>query len=73
MTFIYSVMAHSLEHFGDYIKAEIPLRRIGTPEDVSGAALFLASRAGSFVNGATITVDGGATVAMKNQWGYAKL
>lgn len=37
----------------------IPLRRIGEPEDVAGAVVFLVSRAGSYVTGQTILVDGG--------------
>jgi len=40
-----------------------PLRRIGEPEDIAGAALFLASRAGAFVTGQCIVVDGGVTIA----------
>ena len=40
-----------------------PLRRIGEPEDVAGAAVFLASRAGAYVTGQCIVVDGGVTVA----------
>lgn len=36
-----------------------PLGRIGAPGDVAGACIFLSSRAGSFINGATINVDGG--------------
>jgi NAD(P)-dependent dehydrogenase (short-subunit alcohol dehydrogenase family) len=39
-----------------------PLRRIGEPDEVAGTAIFLASRAGSFITGQTIVVDGGATV-----------
>jgi NAD(P)-dependent dehydrogenase (short-subunit alcohol dehydrogenase family) len=39
-----------------------PLGRIGEPEEIAGAAVFLASRAGAYVNGQTIIVDGGATV-----------
>jgi NAD(P)-dependent dehydrogenase (short-subunit alcohol dehydrogenase family) len=39
-----------------------PMRRIGEPEELAGAAVFLASRAGSYVNGQTIVVDGGATI-----------
>ena len=40
-----------------------PLRRIGEPEDVAGAAVFLASRAGAYVTGQCIVVDGGLTIA----------
>ena len=40
-----------------------PLRRIGEPEDVAGAAVFLASRAGAYVTGQCIVVDGGVTIA----------
>jgi NAD(P)-dependent dehydrogenase (short-subunit alcohol dehydrogenase family) len=40
-----------------------PLRRIGEPDEIAGAAVFLASRAGSFTTGQVIVVDGGATVA----------
>jgi NAD(P)-dependent dehydrogenase (short-subunit alcohol dehydrogenase family) len=39
-----------------------PLRRIGEPDEIAGAAVFLASKAGSFVTGQTIVVDGGATI-----------
>jgi NAD(P)-dependent dehydrogenase (short-subunit alcohol dehydrogenase family) len=41
----------------------VPLQRIGTPEDVAGAALFLASRLGSYVTGTTIYVTGGMPLA----------
>ena len=37
------------------------LRRIGEPEEISGMAVFLASRAGAFTTGQTIVIDGGAT------------
>ena len=39
-----------------------PLRRLGEPEDVAGIALLLASRAGSFITGQTIVVDGGGLI-----------
>ena len=39
-----------------------PLRRIGAPDEIAGAAVFLASPAGSFMTGQVIVVDGGATV-----------
>jgi NAD(P)-dependent dehydrogenase (short-subunit alcohol dehydrogenase family) len=37
------------------------MNRIGTPQDIAGAVIFLASRAGSYVTGATLAVDGGAS------------
>jgi len=43
--------------------ASYPLRRIGEPDDVAGAAVMLASKAGRFITGQTIVVDGGATIA----------
>jgi len=39
-----------------------PLRRIGDPEDIAGAAVFLASRAGRWITGQTIVIDGGVTI-----------
>ena len=42
----------------------IPLARAGTPEDAEGLAVFLASRAGSYVNGTTIPLDGGYIAAL---------
>lgn len=53
------MMAATLESFGDEIAASAPLRRIGTPEDMAGVAIYLASRAGAYVTGAIIPVDGG--------------
>ncbi len=43
--------------------ARYPLGRIGEPDDIAGAAIFLASRAGAFVTGQVIVVDGGITIA----------
>lgn len=45
------------------VKQRIPAGRIGTPEDMAGAAIFLASRAGDYVMGSTLIVDGGVTHA----------
>jgi NAD(P)-dependent dehydrogenase (short-subunit alcohol dehydrogenase family) len=43
--------------------AGVPLRRAGMPDDVAGAVLYLASASAGYVTGATITVDGGLTIA----------
>ena len=48
---------------GDVVAARIPSRRIGTDEDIQGVAIYLASRAGDYVVGSTITVDGGLVFA----------
>lgn len=40
----------------------VPLRRIGEPDEIAGAAVLLASKAGSFITGQTIVCDGGATI-----------
>ena len=53
------MMAATLESFGEAIAASAPLKRIGTPEDMAGVAIYLASRAGAYVTGAVIPVDGG--------------
>ena len=44
------------------VNAAAPLRRIGEPDEIAGAAVFLAARAGSYVTGQTIVVDGGVTI-----------
>jgi NAD(P)-dependent dehydrogenase (short-subunit alcohol dehydrogenase family) len=41
-------------------QARIPLRRLGTPEEVAQVALFLASAQASYVTGAIVPMDGGA-------------
>lgn len=43
--------------------SKYPLRRIGEPDEIAGAAVFLASDSGSFTTGQTIVIDGGGTIA----------
>jgi gluconate 5-dehydrogenase len=47
-----------------FARQRVPLQRWGLPEEIAGAALFLASDAASFVNGHVLTVDGGMSVRM---------
>ncbi len=48
---------------GDSVAKRIPSKRIGTPEDMAGIAIYLASRAGDYVVGNSIAVDGGIVYA----------
>jgi NAD(P)-dependent dehydrogenase (short-subunit alcohol dehydrogenase family) len=57
---------HAMSEYHDAIVAATPMGRLGAPADVAGAALFLASRAGSFINGAVLPVDGGAELGNPN-------
>lgn len=52
-----------LQEHGERIRKQCPLGRIGDPHDMAGIALFLASRAGAYINGAVIPLDGGIHIA----------
>jgi NAD(P)-dependent dehydrogenase (short-subunit alcohol dehydrogenase family) len=60
--FVPSSMSQQLTTYAsaDAIATGIPLGRLGSPEDMAGAALYLASRAGAWVTGSIFTVDGGS-------------
>ena len=51
----------ALPQFMDVVKQSIPMRRIGEPEEVAAAVIWLCSDAARFVTGATLTIDGGFT------------
>jgi len=51
-----------LENFQDSLEKQCPLGRIGVPGDMAGVAIYLASRAGAYVNGTVIPVDGGISI-----------
>jgi len=57
-----SEMNRSARDHAEEVSAGIPARRIGSDEDMAGAAIFLASRAGDYVVGNTLVVDGGVTL-----------
>ncbi|KAJ4418362.1 hypothetical protein N0V82_005643 [Gnomoniopsis sp. IMI 355080] len=59
------MMKAVLDSAGQELADANPLGRIGTPEDVAGACLFLSGRAGAFVNGATLSIDGGVHLLSK--------
>lgn len=46
----------------DMLKSRTPLRRLGTPEDIASAYLFLASDEAGFISGAVLSVDGAVTI-----------
>jgi len=48
------------EPAGDQIARRLPLRRLGEPDDIAKAALFLCSDAASWITGHTLVIDGGA-------------
>ena len=47
------------------VEEQAPLGRIGSVDEVTGAAILLASKAGSFITGQVITMDGGVTIASR--------
>ncbi|MEP6967451.1 MAG: SDR family oxidoreductase, partial [Pseudomonadota bacterium] len=58
-----SDMNRAARDHAEAVARHVPLGRIGTAEDMAAAAIYLASRAGDYVVGATIPVDGGVALA----------
>jgi NAD(P)-dependent dehydrogenase (short-subunit alcohol dehydrogenase family) len=58
-----SDMNKAARDHADEVAQRVPARRVGTDEDMAGVAIYLASRAGDYVVGATIAVDGGVAYA----------
>lgn len=52
-----------LDNYQEKFEKDCPLGRIGSPPDMAGVALYLASRAGAYVNGVVIPVDGGLCIS----------
>ena len=61
-----NMMAHSLKEYGEQIKNSVPRGRIGVPEDMAGTAIFLCSKASSYITGSIIPVDGGSLIARRH-------
>ena len=51
------------EHYLNDIKDDCPLHRVGQPQEIVGIVTYLASKAGSYTNGAVIPVDGGTSIS----------
>ncbi len=56
------MMRATLDAFGEQIAAATPMKRVGEPSDMAGAAIYLASRAGSYATGSILVVDGGLSI-----------
>ena len=61
-----NMMVHTLEEHGEQIKSSVPRGRIGVPEDMAGASIFLSSKASSYITGSIIPVDGGSLIARRH-------
>ena len=53
------------KEFGEEIRKHVPLKRWGEPADMAGTAIFLVSKAGAYVSGAVIPVDGGIVASSR--------
>ena len=60
------IWCRKLIHFGDLVQ-KVPARRAGNVDDLAGVVLFLVSKAGAYVEGRSIAVDGGRTLFANGQ------
>ena len=60
-----NMMNATLEKFQDKIESENPLGRIGSPEDMAGLALYLASNASKYMTGQVVALDGGRHIGAR--------
>ena len=60
----------NVEKNGEALLESIPVRRFGTPEDLSKVLVFLASDAASYINGVDIAITGGKFAVQNNQYSW---
>lgn len=63
----YSIMSSNNEPIEGSRLDKVPLKRAGDAHDASGLVIFLSSKAGSFITGENILVDGGRTLVANGQ------
>ena len=60
-TRLFFALAALLDPAREAVEGNVPLKRIGHPDDIAGLILFLCSRAGSYMTATVIPLDGGIT------------
>ena len=60
------MMNETLKKYKNEIIDSVPRKRIGVPEDIAGAAIFLSSKASSYITGIILPVDGGSLIARRH-------
>ena len=60
------MMKSTLKSFSDEIINSVPRKRIGRPEDMAGASIFLSSKASAYITGIVMPVDGGSLIARRH-------
>ena len=61
------MMKATLESMEEAIAGSLPMNRIGAPEDVVAACLWLSGKGGAWVTGVTVPIDGGSQVAIASK------
>ena len=60
------MMKSTLNSFSEEIINSVPRKRIGKPEDMAGASIFLSAKASAYITGIVMPVDGGSLIARRH-------